>query len=199
MPLNFGEYDGKKVFDYEEVGVETKDLPFNDYIYLRVVALLVETLHNGRPFQEFFLYVKKFNVEPASFIKFLYDNIDKASDKIKNIINNFVNETKNELWNSEEDLLEYYRKEENYEKLRKYVELQDSYKSILESLIHAGSENETNVEVVSIHSEYIDEEQIKNEISKLDGILVAPGFGSRGIEGKIDAIKCAREENIPMD
>jgi CTP synthase len=80
----------------------------------------------------------------------------------------------------------------------KYVELQDSYKSILESLIHAGSENETKVEVVSIHSEYIDEEQIKNEISKLDGILVAPGFGSRGIEGKIDAIKCAREENIPF-
>ena len=80
----------------------------------------------------------------------------------------------------------------------KYVELQDSYKSILESLIHAGSENETKVEVVSIHSEYIDEKQIKNEISKLDGILVAPGFGSRGIEGKIDAIKCAREENIPF-
>ena len=80
----------------------------------------------------------------------------------------------------------------------KYVELQDSYKSILESLIHAGSENETKVEVVSIHSEYIDEEQIKNEISKLDGILVAPGFGSRGVEGKIDAIKCAREENIPF-
>ena len=80
----------------------------------------------------------------------------------------------------------------------KYVELQDSYKSILESLIHAGSENETKVEVVSIHSEYIDEKQIKNEISNLDGILVAPGFGSRGIEGKIDAIKCARVENIPF-
>jgi CTP synthase len=80
----------------------------------------------------------------------------------------------------------------------KYVELQDSYKSILESLIHAGSENETKVEVVSIHSEHINEKQIKNEISKLDGILVAPGFGLRGVEGKIDAIKCAREGNIPF-
>jgi len=80
----------------------------------------------------------------------------------------------------------------------KYVELQDSYKSILESLIHAGSENLTKVIVVSIHSEYINDKQIDNEISKLDGILVAPGFGERGIEGKIKAIKCAREKNIPF-
>tara|TARA_B100001059_G_C17831221_1_gene584809 strand:+ start:2736 stop:4355 length:1620 start_codon:yes stop_codon:yes gene_type:complete len=80
----------------------------------------------------------------------------------------------------------------------KYVELQDSYKSILESLVHAGSENETEVEVISVHSEHIDDNQINNHISKLDGILVAPGFGSRGIEGKIKAIKCAREKNIPF-
>ena len=80
----------------------------------------------------------------------------------------------------------------------KYVELQDSYKSILESLVHAGSENQTKVNVVSLHSEYIDSKQIRNVISKLDGILVAPGFGERGIEGKIQSIKCAREENIPF-
>ncbi len=80
----------------------------------------------------------------------------------------------------------------------KYVELQDSYKSILESLIHAGSENKTKVEVISIHSEFIDNNLINKEISNLDGILVAPGFGERGIEGKIEAIKCARENNIPF-
>ena len=80
----------------------------------------------------------------------------------------------------------------------KYVELQDSYKSILESLIHAGSINETKVEVCSVHSEFINDDQIKNEISKFDGIIVAPGFGERGIEGKIKAIKCARENNIPF-
>ena len=80
----------------------------------------------------------------------------------------------------------------------KYVELQDSYKSILESLIHAGSINETKVEVCSIHSEFIDNDQINNEISNFDGVIVAPGFGSRGIEGKIKAIKCARENNIPF-
>jgi len=80
----------------------------------------------------------------------------------------------------------------------KYVELQDSYKSILESLIHAGSVNETKIEVCSIHSEFINDDQIQNELSDLDGIIVAPGFGERGVEGKVKAIKCARENNIPF-
>ena len=80
----------------------------------------------------------------------------------------------------------------------KYVELQDSYKSILESFIHAGAENEVKVNIESIHSEFINENTINNKISHLDGILVAPGFGERGIEGKIDAVKYAREHNIPF-
>lgn len=80
----------------------------------------------------------------------------------------------------------------------KYVELQDSYKSILEAFIHAGAENEVKVHVEPIHSEYIDENVLANKIAKLDGILVAPGFGERGIEGKISAVKYAREHNIPF-
>ena len=80
----------------------------------------------------------------------------------------------------------------------KYVELQDSYKSILEAFIHAGAENEVRVKVVSIHSEFINESTIRNKISGLDGILVAPGFGERGIEGKIDAVRFAREHKIPF-
>ncbi|WP_299767752.1 CTP synthase [uncultured Dokdonia sp.] len=80
----------------------------------------------------------------------------------------------------------------------KYVELQDSYKSILEAFIHAGAENEVKVKVESIHSEYISDEVIKNKISKLDGVLVAPGFGERGIEGKIKAVQYAREHKIPF-
>ena len=80
----------------------------------------------------------------------------------------------------------------------KYVELQDSYKSILESFIHAGAENEVKVNVESIHSEFINESTIQNKIAHLDGILVAPGFGERGIEGKIDAVRYAREHNIPF-
>ena len=80
----------------------------------------------------------------------------------------------------------------------KYVELQDSYKSILEAFIHAGAENEVKVKIESIHSEFISDEVIENTISKLDGVLVAPGFGERGIEGKIKAVQYAREHKIPF-
>jgi len=80
----------------------------------------------------------------------------------------------------------------------KYVELQDSYKSILESFIHAGAANEVKVKVKSIHSEHISVTNISEELHGLDGILVAPGFGERGIEGKIKAVQYARENGIPF-
>lgn len=80
----------------------------------------------------------------------------------------------------------------------KYVELQDSYKSTLESFIHAGAENEVKVIPEFIHSEYINEENIEEMLSGLDGILVGSGFGKRGTEGKITAAKYARENNLPF-
>ena len=80
----------------------------------------------------------------------------------------------------------------------KYVELQDSYKSILESFIHAGAENEVKVNVESVHSEYLNDENAGLMLEHLDGVLVAPGFGERGIEGKISAVKYVRENNVPF-
>ena len=80
----------------------------------------------------------------------------------------------------------------------KYVEMQDCYKSILEAFIHAGAANETKVNLISIHSEYIDANNVSEKLSQLDGILVAPGFGERGIEGKIETIRYARENKIPF-
>lgn len=80
----------------------------------------------------------------------------------------------------------------------KYVELQDSYKSILEAFIHAGAENEVSVQIESIHSEHITDQVIADQIAHLDGMLVAPGFGERGIEGKIRAVQYARENDIPF-
>ena len=74
----------------------------------------------------------------------------------------------------------------------KYIELKDSYKSIAEALIHAGANNETEVDIKWIHSESINNDNAREKLSKLDGILVAPGFGERGIEGKIAAVKYAR-------
>ena len=80
----------------------------------------------------------------------------------------------------------------------KYIELKDAYKSIAESLIHAGVSNETKVNVEWIHSEKLDEKNVQEKLGNLHGILVAPGFGDRGIEGKINAIRFAREQKIPF-
>ena len=80
----------------------------------------------------------------------------------------------------------------------KYVELKDSYKSISESFIHGGVANETKVNVVWIHSETLTKDNIQESLGHLNGILVAPGFGTRGISGKIEAVNFARENNIPF-
>ncbi|MDA9622418.1 CTP synthase [Flavobacteriaceae bacterium] len=101
-------------------------------------------------------------------------------------------------WTKFVNRLKFPKNTVNVGLIGKYVELQDSYKSILESLVHAGSVNETKVIIHSIHSEFIDDDQIKKQISNFDGVIVAPGFGSRGIEGKIKSIKYVRENNIPF-
>ncbi|MDO6820501.1 CTP synthase [Zobellia sp. 1_MG-2023] len=90
------------------------------------------------------------------------------------------------------------KNEVNIGLIGKYVELQDSYKSILESFIHAGAVNEVRVNVKSIHSEHLPGKSLDKKLKDLDGILVAPGFGERGIEGKIRAVQYARENNIPF-
>jgi CTP synthase len=80
----------------------------------------------------------------------------------------------------------------------KYVELPDAYKSIAESFVHSGALNECAIDVEYIHSEEITENNVAGRLGGFDGILVAPGFGSRGIDGKILTAKYAREENIPF-
>lgn len=80
----------------------------------------------------------------------------------------------------------------------KYVELQDAYKSILEAFIHAGAANHCKVKVVPIHSEYLTEENVEEKLAGMDGILIAPGFGERGLEGKIKAVRYARENGVPF-
>ena len=80
----------------------------------------------------------------------------------------------------------------------KYVELQDAYKSISESIIHAGAENSCKVNVKWIHAEEINNSNVAKKLKDLSGVIVAPGFGDRGIEGKIETIKYLRENNIPF-
>ena len=101
-------------------------------------------------------------------------------------------------WN---DFLSRYKNPEKTVKIGligKYVELKDSYKSIAEALDHAGAELKTGIELDWIHSEQINEANVTEKLGHLDGILVAPGFGSRGIDGKLDTIKYARTNSIPF-
>ncbi len=96
------------------------------------------------------------------------------------------------------DKLKYPKAKVNVGLIGKYIELQDAYKSILESFIHAGAINECQVQVINIHSEFITSENVTAKLAGLDALLVAPGFGHRGVEGKIVAVKYAREKKLPF-
>lgn len=94
--------------------------------------------------------------------------------------------------------LSHPKGEVNIGLIGKYVELPDAYKSINEAFIHGGAMNECKVNIHSIHSEGIDGTNVAEKLKNLDGVLVAPGFGDRGIEGKIETIRYIRENNIPF-
>ena len=101
-------------------------------------------------------------------------------------------------WNIFLDKLKHPKSTVNIGLIGKYIELQDAYKSILEGFIHAGAMNEVKVNVVNVHSENLTAENVNEQLAGLDGLLVAPGFGNRGIEGKIIAVQFARENKLPF-
>ena len=101
-------------------------------------------------------------------------------------------------WKEFLDKLKYPKSKVTIGLIGKYLELQDAYKSILESFVHAGAINECQVQIVNVHSEYITEHNVVEKLAGLDGLLVAPGFGLRGVEGKIIAVKYAREKKLPF-
>ena len=101
-------------------------------------------------------------------------------------------------WKAYLDKLKYPKSKVTVGLIGKYIELQDAYKSILESFIHAGAINEVKVQVVNVHSEFITHDNVAEKLEGLDGLLVAPGFGNRGIDGKIIAVQYARENGLPF-
>lgn len=108
------------------------------------------------------------------------------------------NEPELTKWKEFLDKLKYPKHKVTIGLIGKYIELQDAYKSILEAFVHAGAVNECKVQVVNVHSEFITDENVGEKLGHLDGLLVAPGFGHRGVEGKITAVKYARENNLPF-
>lgn len=113
---------------------------------------------------------------------------------------NITHYTEAELtrWKEFLDKLKYPKSKVAIGLIGKYIELQDAYKSILESFVHAGAVNECQVQVINVHSEFITEDNVAEKLTGLDGLLVAPGFGHRGVEGKIVAVKYARENGLPF-
>jgi CTP synthase len=101
-------------------------------------------------------------------------------------------------WRGFLDKLKYPKTKVTIGLIGKYIELQDAYKSILESFIHAGAMNECKVQIVNVHSEFITDDTVADKLKDLDGLLVAPGFGHRGVEGKIIAVQYARENKLPF-
>lgn len=109
-----------------------------------------------------------------------------------------TNTPKLEAWNDFLNKFNNPKKTVEIGLIGKYVELQDAYKSILESLGQAGAQNEVKVNIHPIHSEELNKNQVSTSLKNLNGIIVAPGFGDRGIEGKIEAVQYARENKIPF-
>jgi CTP synthase len=101
-------------------------------------------------------------------------------------------------WKEFLDKLKYPKGRVTIGLIGKYIELQDAYKSILESFVHAGAMNECKVEITNVHSEFITQDNVGEKLAGLDGLLVAPGFGHRGVEGKIVAVQYARERGLPF-
>lgn len=101
-------------------------------------------------------------------------------------------------WKEFLDKLKYPKNKVTIGLIGKYIELQDAYKSILESFVHAGAMNECQVQIMNVHSEFITDDNVAEKLAGLDGLLVAPGFGHRGVEGKIVAVKYARENGLPF-
>jgi CTP synthase len=124
------------------------------------------------------------------------EKLDLICLKKLNITN--YNEPQLTKWKEFLDKLKYPKSKVTIGLIGKYIELQDAYKSILESFVHAGAINECQVQVTNVHSEFITAENVGEKLVGLDGLLVAPGFGARGVEGKIIAVKYAREKGLPF-
>ena len=124
---------------------------------------------------------------------------EKLDDVVLKKLNlNNIKSSKLDNWNAFVKKIKNPSNEVSIGLIGKYVELQDSYKSILESFVHAGASNDVKVNVIPIHSEEINIKSSDQIFKNLNGVLVAPGFGERGVEGKIEAIRIAREKNIPF-
>lgn len=118
VPLNFGEYAGERVFDIEEMAYVTNSMSFDDYLWIRGLCLIVEIMHNNRPFDELIRYGMDLGLTRFQLLKRAYESLDRAPASVRAIVENFMQETRGELWESEEELEAAYRDDATYARLR---------------------------------------------------------------------------------
>ena len=150
-----------------------------------------------------FCNVKKSNVIQSLDVETIYEvpilmQKEGLDTTVLNKLKLRGKKTSLKLWKGFLDKLKKNKKRIHIALIGKYIELQDSYKSILESFIHAGTHSEIEVIVISIHSKLISKKNVRKKLENFDGILVAPGFGKRDVLGKIIAIQYVRENKIPF-
>lgn len=117
IPLDFGEYEGERIFDIEEVAVSSKYLSFDDYLLIRGFAFVTEALYNNYIFWEILRYLREYDISAYTWLRAVWDRRDEFPEEIKQVFKSFMAETKSELWDSEAELMEFYRKPDNYARL----------------------------------------------------------------------------------
>lgn len=119
VPRDFGIYDNKYIFDTEIAGISTKTFSFKDHIESRKLALIINLCFNGYTFNGIKKYILSNDLKRSDWIKYIYNNLDKFNISIRRIFDSFISETKSELWESEEEITNYYSNKKNYDKLVK--------------------------------------------------------------------------------
>jgi radical SAM superfamily enzyme YgiQ (UPF0313 family) len=117
IPLDFGEYEGERIFDVEEVAVSSRSLSFEDYLLIRGFAFVTEALYNNYIFWEILRYLKEYGISAYTWLRSVWDRRGEFPDEIKPVFESFMAETKSELWDTESELMEFYRRPENYGRL----------------------------------------------------------------------------------
>lgn len=117
VPRDFGEYEGSKCIEVEEVGVAHKDMSFEDYKLCRKMALFLTLIYNNKNFKELFNYLKEKNIDVYPFVLYCFEHTEEADAALQQIFADFMRETEEELWESREKLSAHYRKDDNFRKL----------------------------------------------------------------------------------
>lgn len=119
VPLDFGEYEGRKVFDVEQVAVSSRAMSFEDYLQIRSLALMTELMYNMYIFYELVKFLEENGVTAFTWVLEALDRLNEAPKAVQDIYASFLRETREELWGSEEALIAFYSLPENYDRLVK--------------------------------------------------------------------------------